>query len=365
MLGEDINGRMDSMMKCEQRKGVTSALIAALLFGVSTPLAKLAIAVADPVLVAGLLYLGSGFGLAVVRAFRSASGTERKETPLSPNDLPWLAGGILAGGVAGPIFLLLGLLTTTGSAASLLLNLEAVATASIAWIVFGENVDKRIFFGFVLILFGGILLSVTGGQHFAISSGAVLIAAACLFWGIDNNLTRKISGSDPYQIAMWKGFVAGAVNISIALCFGSKLPALSIVGGSAAIGFFGYGLSLVLFVRALRHLGTARTGAYFSTAPFAGAALAFAVGQGHADWRFLTACILMLAGVWLHLTERHEHPHVHDFHEHDHLHVHDEHHQHAHRPDDPPCEPHAHLHRHEPVVHSHPHYPDTHHRHDH
>ncbi|MEI6034047.1 MAG: DMT family transporter, partial [Verrucomicrobiae bacterium] len=202
-------------MRSGSNKGIASAILAAVLFGVSTPLAKLAISACDPVLVAGLLYLGSGFGLAAVRALRSASGAAQKETPVSVSDLPWLAGAILAGGVAGPVFLLLGLLTTTGSAASLLLNLEAVATASIAWVVFRENVDKRIFFGFALILFGGILLSIPGGGHFAISPGAGLIAAACLFWGIDNNLTRKISGSDPSQIAMWKGLVAGGVNVCI------------------------------------------------------------------------------------------------------------------------------------------------------
>jgi len=352
-------------MKSTPRSGITSAIVAALLFGASTPLAKLAISAADPVLVAGLLYLGSGFGLAVLRAVRSSSGTGQKETPVSRSDAPWLAGAILAGGVAGPIFLLLGLMTTPASEASLMLNLEAVATALIAWIVFRENVDKRIFFGFVLIMVGGIVLSLPHGQKFAISPGVILIVAACLCWGIDNNLTRRISGSDPSQIAMWKGLVAGMVSTGIALALGGKLPAAGIVFGTAVIGFFGYGLSLVLFVRALRDLGTARTGAYFSIAPFAGAALAFAVGQGQFDWRFCAAGILMLAGVWLHVTERHEHSHVHEPMDHEHLHVHDEHHQHGHSAEDPTGEPHAHSHRHQRLSHIHPHYPDTHHRHEH
>jgi drug/metabolite transporter (DMT)-like permease len=342
--------------------GIPIALGAAVLFGASTPLAKLALSSADPLLVAGLLYLGSGIGLFVVRSIRSG---QTMETPLSRTDLPWLAGAILAGGVVGPALLLLGLMTTSASAASLLLNLEAVATAAIAWIVFRENVDKRVGAGFALILLGGVFLSLPPKGGFALSEGVLLIAAACLCWGIDNNLTRKISGSDPSQIAMWKGLTAGAVNSGLALYTGAKLPPLNTILAVAAIGFLGYGVSLVLFVRALRHLGTARTGAYFSTAPFAGAALAFAMGQGRLDWAFCAAGILMLIGVWLHVTERHEHLHIHEPLEHEHLHYHDEHHQHEHSRCDPPGEPHAHRHRHAWLKHAHPHYPDIHHRHKH
>ncbi len=342
--------------------GILSALMAALLFGASTPFAKLALASANPLLVAGLLYLGSGVGLAIVRVVRHG---QEKETPLTRRDLPWLLGAILAGGVAAPALLLAGLLTTPASAASLLLNLEAVATAVIAWIIFRENVDRRVGAGFACILLGGVLLSLPPGGGAAVSGGALLIAAACLCWGIDNNLTRKISGSDPSQIAMWKGLVAGGVNAGLALAIGAKMPGATVTAGVALLGFLGYGVSLVLFVRALRHLGAARTGAYFSTAPFAGAALAFAIGQGRLDWAFFAAGILMLAGVWLHVTERHEHSHVHEPMEHEHLHFHDEHHQHAHGPGDPPGEPHAHRHKHPRIEHSHPHYPDTHHRHAH
>ena len=272
---------------------------------------------------------------------------------------------MLTGGVTGPALLLLGLLTTQASTASLLLNLEAVATAGIAWVIFRENVDKRVGVGFALILLGSILLSLPQEGGFAISGGALLIAAACLCWGIDNNLTRKISGSDPSQIAMWKGLTAGIVNTGLGLATGAKLPAVNIALGVALIGFLGYGVSLVLFVQALRYLGTARTGAYFSTAPFAGAGLAFALGQGRLDWAFWAAGILMLIGVWLHATERHEHRHIHEPMEHQHLHYHDEHHRHEHSPGDPPGEPHAHRHKHAPLAHSHPHYPDIHHHHDH
>ena len=351
-------------VKSSRNHGIASALGAALLFGASTPLAKLAVSSASPVLLAGLLYLGSGVGLAVLRMIRDAAEVRQIETALGGKDLPWLAGAILAGGVAGPVLLLLGLLKTSASAASLLLNLEAVATGAIAWVIFRENVDKRVGAGFSFIVLGGILLSLPH-EGFSVSSGSMLIAAACVCWGVDNNLTRKISGCDPSQIAMWKGLGAGFVNTAFALGFGARFPSAGVALGAAIIGFFGYGLSLVLFVGALRHLGAARTGAYFATAPFAGAALSFALGQGRLDWAFCAAGILMLAGVWLHATERHEHPHAHEALEHTHAHVHDEHHKHEHCPDDPPGEPHTHRHLHERLVHSHPHYPDIDHQHKH
>ncbi len=273
-------------------RGIPAALEAALLFGASTPLAKVALDAASPLLVAGLLYLGSGLGLALYRIV----GRPRSETPLTRSDLPWLAGAIAAGGIAAPALLLLGLSTTVASTASLLLNLEAVATAAIAWIVFRENVDRRIGLGFALILAGGILLSLPQAGSVAISPGALLVAGACLCWGIDNNLTCRISGSDPAQIAMWKGLSAGAVNTTFALTTGAQLPPTGPLLLTALVGFAGYGVSLVLFVRALRDLGTARTGAYFSTAPFAGAALAFILGQGRFDGIFAAAGALMAGG---------------------------------------------------------------------
>jgi drug/metabolite transporter (DMT)-like permease len=346
-------------------RGILYALGAAVLFGVSTPLAKLATTSAAPLLIAGLLYLGSGVGLAIVRRIRSASLGASSETPLKRADLPWFAGAILAGGVVAPGLLLFGLMSTSASAASLLLNLEAVATAVIAWVVFRENVDKRVGAGFACILLGGILLTLPMDGRVGFSAGALLVAAACACWGIDNNFTRKISGSDPSQIAMWKGLVAGVVNTALAMAIGAKQPSIGVSMGVAAIGFFGYGVSLVLFVRALRYLGTARTGAYFSTAPFAGAAFALVIGQGYIDWILCVSVLLMLVGVWLHLTEKHEHEHVHQPEEHEHAHVHDEHHQHEHSPDDPTGEPHTHRHKHGRLRHSHTHYPDLHHQHDH
>jgi drug/metabolite transporter (DMT)-like permease len=219
--------------------------------------------------------------------------------------------------------------------------------------------------GAAAILGGAIVLSWQGAGPGGLGLGALLVAGACLAWGIDNNLTRKLSGSDPVQIAMVKGLAAGATNLSLALSTGAHPPGPPLVAGAAAVGFLGYGVSLVLFVLALRHLGTARTGAYFSTAPFIGAALSLAMFGEPLSARLGLAAGLMGLGVWLHLSERHEHEHVHEALDHEHRHTHDAHHQHAHGPGDPPGEPHTHWHHHTPMRHKHPHYPDLHHRHGH
>jgi drug/metabolite transporter (DMT)-like permease len=349
------------------RRGIWYAISAAVLFGVSTPIAKALLLDAAPQLLAGLLYVGSGVGLAIVAASRSR-GRERREARLARRDVPWLGAAILFGGVVGPLLLMVGLIRTPASSASLLLNLEGVFTASIAWIVFRENVDRRIALGMLAIVVGGVVLSWEGRAEFGGLGGPFAIAAACLCWGIDNNLTQKVSGSDPVQTATLKGLIAGMVNVSIASIFGTRFPTGPVVGATLLVGFLGYGVSLVLFVLALRHLGAARTGAYFSLAPFVGAALATVVWRERPTIAFAAGAACMALGVWLHLSERHEHVHVHEELEHAHTHVHDEHHQHDHGPDDPPAtdpKPHSHRHRHEPLVHSHPHYPDTHHRHTH
>ena len=235
---------------------------------------------------------------------------------------------------------------------------------SIAWVVFRENVDRRILLGAFAILAGAVLLSWQGGPA-GVGWGALLIAGACLAWGIDNNLTRKLSGADPVQIAMLKGLAAGAVSLGLALARGAVLPAPVTLLGAGLIGFLGYGVSLTLFVLALRHLGTAHTGAYFSTAPFIGGAVAVGLFGELVTARLLGAALLMAIGITLHLIERNEHEYVHEEMLHEHAHVHDAHHQHAHGPGDPSGEPHVHAHRHTRLVHTHPHYPDLHHRHGH
>lgn len=344
--------------------GVACALVAAALFGASTPLAKLLLGEGvGPVLLAGLLYLGSGCGLSLWWVARSRRA--KSEASLSRADLPWLFGATAFGGVAGPVLLLLGLAATPASTASLLLNLEGVLTALLAWFVFKENFDRRIALGMLAIVVGGVVLSWAGRPEAGVPWGPLAVAGACLCWAIDNNLTRRVSAADPVQIAALKGLVAGAVNTGIALAAGAKVPGLAAILGAAGVGFVGYGLSLVSFVLALRHLGTARTGAYFSTAPFVGAAVSLVLFRESVSWPLVAAGGLMALGVWLHLTERHAHEHEHEELVHEHAHVHDDHHQHAHGPDDPTGEPHAHTHRHTPMRHSHPHYPDSHHRHKH
>ncbi|MFZ6875699.1 DMT family transporter [Undibacterium sp. Di27W] len=348
-------------------KGVIYALMAAALFGASTPFAKLLLAKASPLSVAGILYLGSGLGLLLWYVLRAALArkTGGETVGLKRQDLPWLSGAVVAGGIAGPVLLMLGLSMTAASSAALLLNMEGVLTATLAWFVFRENFDRRIFIGMVLIIAAGILLSWEQIPVLGMPWGALAIIAACLCWAIDNNLTRKISASDAVQIAGIKGLVAGAVNVAIALAMGASFPETTTILATGVVGFCGYGLSLVMFVLALRHLGTARTGAYFSAAPFVGAVIALLMLGDRPSPLFWLAAILMAAGIWLHLTEHHEHAHEHEAMEHAHEHVHDEHHQHEHDFAWNGKQPHAHAHRHLPMVHAHAHYPDIHHRHGH
>jgi drug/metabolite transporter (DMT)-like permease len=345
-------------------RGAYLALGAAVLFGASAPLAKSLLESMAPQLLAGLLYAGSGVGLAVLRATRRTRGEAR----LARSDMPWLAGAIALGGVIAPVVLMIGLTRTPASGASLLLNLEGVFTALLAWFVFHEHFDRRIALGMLAIVAGSTVLAWEGNAAWGGLLGPLAVAAACFCWAADNNLTQKVSGGDPVQIAMLKGLTAGAVNTSVALAMGARFPSGGGVVAALLVGFFSYGLSLVLFVLALRHLGTARTGAYFSTAPFVGAALSLMLFRERPSTSLLVAGTLMAIGVWLHLTERHEHEHSHEALDHAHAHVHDAHHQHEHGPDDPPVtdpKPHTHGHQHAPMKHSHAHFPDIHHRHSH
>jgi drug/metabolite transporter (DMT)-like permease len=349
-----------------QRGGVVAALVAAALFGASTPAAKILLAGVQPAMLAGVFYASSGLALGAWWMIRNRLRRARPEAPLRIGDLGWLAGAILAGGVLGPVLLMVGLRGTQAAAGSLLLNLEGVLTAALAWFVFRENFDRRIFAGMVCILGGGIVLSWSGGR---VEGGpvwpALAIAGACLAWAIDNNLTRKISASDPVQIASLKGLVAGPTSILLGMAAGEQLPGNVYLAGGAVAGAVGYGLSLTLFISALRQIGTARTAAYFSVAPFVGAVLSIVVLGDRVTWRLAAAGLLMAFGVWLHLTERHAHDHAHEPVEHEHRHTHDEHHAHRHGPGADEGQPHSHPHTHQPLIHSHPHYPDIHHRHGH
>ena len=347
------------------RTGLCLALLSAVLFGISTPFAKLLLDGMTPQMAAGLLYLGSGTGLALVLAARRALRLPtHDEAPLTRADVPCLLAVIASGGVAGPLLLMIGLARTDAASASLLLNLESIATLLIAWVVFRENVDRRLMLGALAIVLGAGVLSWQG--HATLAPGALYIAAACLCWGIDNNLSGRLSAADPVRIAMIKGVAAGSVNLLVALLVQhAGLPGAGIAAGAAVVGFLGYGVSLVLFMLGLRHLGAARTGAYFALAPFMGAVMSLFVFHTHDIARLLVAGVLMGIGLWLHLTERHSHYHVHEPMEHTHRHTHDAHHQHTHGPDDPPGEPHTHRHVHTELAHTHAHYPDLHHRHGH
>ena len=328
--------------------GVLSALGAAVLFGSATPLAKGLLASISPWMLAGLLYLGSGLGLALYRHLTSADSVV-----LPVAERRWFAGAIVSGGIVGPVLLMIGLSRSSASAASLLLNMEGVFTALLAWFAFKENFDRRIALGMLAIMAGAVVLSWPSDAKTSALWPALAILGACLAWGIDNNLTRKVSLTDASWIAMVKGVVAGSVNLLIAL----GLAAMT-------IGFLSYGISLVLFVLGLRHLGTARTGAYFSVAPMFGAFLAVLLCEPITT-SLVIAALLMGCGVYLHLSEVHEHEHDHDALTHEHLHRHDDHHIHDHDTPWTTDEPHSHRHEHALLTHRHAHYPDAHHNHTH
>jgi drug/metabolite transporter (DMT)-like permease len=340
--------------------GVQAALAAALLFGAGTPVAKLMLADVSPWMLAGLLYLGSGVGLGLYRLVRRTARVRLERRDLLP-----LTGAVFFGGLVGPVLLMFGLIGMPASGASLLLNAEGVATALLAWFVFRENFDRRIALGMAAIIAGAIVLSWPGQADFAGIWPSLAILGACAAWGVDNNLTRKVALHDATWLAAVKGLGAGPVNLGIAFLLGASLPPLPNVGAAMLTGLFAYGISLVLFIVALRHVGTARAGAYYSIAPFFGAMLAIALGDP-VTVPLLVAGVLMGLGVWLHLTERHEHPHTHEPFEHDHWHTHaDAHHQHTHDYPVPAGTRHRHHHAHAELTHSHEHYPDSHHRHSH
>ena len=361
------------------KPGVLAALASAFLFGAGTPLAKMLLDSVSPWLLAGLLYLGSGIGLALYRALRQKTGEagDADRPHLEKGEARWLVAAVLCGGVIAPVLLMAGLASLPASHAALLLNAEAVLTALLAWVVFRENFDRRIAAGMAAIVAGAAVLSWPSGADGAAGAGlsiaavwpSLAVLAACFFWALDNNFTRKVSLADASWIACVKGLTAGVTNLALALALGASWPGASQIPAAMAVGFFAYGVSLALFVVGLRHLGTARAGAYFSCAPFVGALFAVLVLNEPVSWQLLAAASLMAFGVWLHLTEHHAHAHMHEPLAHEHVHTHgvndkgDLHHLHRHTPAFEG--EHSHRHRHEPVRHTHAHYPDAHHRHEH
>ena len=345
--------------KALPHQGVLIAIGAAVLFGAGTPFAKLLLNEINPWLLAGLFYLGSGIWLTIYRILVKAP-----KVKMPKSEMLWFAGAILAGGIVAPVLLMFGLTKTPASGASLLLNAEGVFTALLAWVVFKENFDRRIALGMLAIVAGSAVLSWQGDASFTGLWPALALLGACFAWGIDNNLTRKVSLTDATWIASIKGLVSGVVNISLAFLLGAALPSWLNITEAAVVGFLSYGVSLTLFVVSLRFLGTARTGAYFATAPFMGALIALALGEP-LTMPLVIAGLLMAFGLWLHLTEHHIHAHRHIEIEHEHIHVHDEHHQHVHVFPITDSEKHSHLHKHNSLTHTHEHFPDVHHQHEH
>ena len=336
--------------------GLFPALAAPLLFGAGIAASKALLADTDPVLLAGGLYLASGLGLGAWSLL-----APRTEAPLRKPDLPWLAAVAVSGGIVGPLLLMLGLKALPANAASLLLNLEAALTALLAWAVFRENLGPRAAGGIACIIAGAAALSWQGSPSVGSFWGSLAVAGACLAWAVDNNLSQKLSAKDPVQVAAVKGLAAGSFNLALAFSLGASLPSGRSLGLMAAVGLLCYGLSLVCFLRALRLIGAARTGACFSLAPFIGAAAGVLLLGEDFSARLAAAASAMAAGLWLMGSERHEHSHLHEG-LHEHRHSHDEHHHHEH-PGAEAGKEHSHPHSHEGLSHSHPHQPDIHHRH--
>lgn len=362
----------NSGLENNSRTGILLGLASALLFALSTPVAKVLLQSTSPLMLAALFYCGSGLGLALVAAWRRYAGAAEtldvNEPSINRSELPWLIPAIICGGILAPISMMKGLSLEGAAASSMLLNLEGVFTAALAWVVFKENVDRRVFTGMVCILLGGGLLSV--GKQFSLEQldfapGSLAIVLACLLWAADNNFCRKVSTSDSVLVAMSKGLIAGGVNLAIAFSCGEHLPKLPVAAAALTVGFLSYGLSLVCYLTAQRFLGTARTGAYFASAPFIAAVLAIVILHEPMSQSLAAAAVLMITGLYLHLTEHHSHDHQHEEVEHSHMHVHDLHHQHEHEDGQDVHEPHTHKHKHERMVHSHEHYPDSHHEHTH
>lgn len=355
-----------------QRRYALYALFAAVLFGASAPGAKLLLGDVQPLSLAALLYIGCGLSVLGYRvAQHMASPARQREAGLARNDMPWLVGAVLAGGVAAPILLLLGLEATPAATASLLLNFEAVATALIAVVVFREAVGGRVVVSLALVTLAAILLTLNPAGEWGLSLGALAILGACALWGLDNNLTRNISAKDPLQIVLVKGLGAGAISLILAMLLDQSLPALPVIAAGMALGALSYGLSIVLYIRSLRGLGAARAGALFGTAPIAGVLISFIVFRELPEPAFLVALALSVVAIVLLLRESHEHAHVHEPGTHDHQHRHDDgHHNHGHHNHDHSdmtdrSYTHSHAHTHEWLEHAHAHAPDIHHRHAH
>ena len=308
---------------------------------------------------AALLYAGA----AVVAWFLRRPAA--KEAGIQKSDWPRLFAMAGSGAVIGPVALAWGLQHTSGSSASLMLTLEAVFTAVLAWRWYGETLDKRVIAAVVLLLTGGVVLVIEQGTLGHVQLwGLLAVMLATVAWGVDNTLSRGVADRDPGQVVLVKAVLGLVCTLALATLFDEPTPLATTAMGLVAVGATGYGLSLRFYLLAQRTFGAARTGSVFAFAPFIGAIGALALGDRSGSGLMVMAGALMMLGVLLHLMEAHAHEHTHDPLEHEHSHRHDDgHHDHVHAL--MPTDPHNHRHKHEPVTHSHAHVPDAHHEHSH
>ena len=341
------------------QRGGLLALLAAALFGLSTPLVQGFGAGVGPFTTAALLYGGAALVAAVMR--RPAT----REAQLRRGDLPRLVAMASMGAVVGPVALAWGLQRTSGSSASLMLTLEAVFTALLAWRWYGETLDRRVIVAVALLLVGGVVLVLEQGLVGQVQLlGLLAVTVATVAWGIDNTLSKGVADRDPGQVVLVKAVLGTLATVLMGWLWNEPVPGLGPALALLAVGATGYGLSLRFYLLAQRAFGAARTGSVFAFAPFIGAFGAFALGDRSGSWLMGVGGLLMVCGVVLHLAERHEHAHVHEALEHEHAHTHDDgHHTHTH--DVMPSGSHSHWHHHAPVEHTHPHVPDAHHGHSH
>jgi drug/metabolite transporter (DMT)-like permease len=342
------------------------ALIAASLFGISAPLSKLLLGNIPPLQLAGLLYLGSGLTLLLLKLLLKVAKSDGKEASLHKPDFPWLLGAVISGGVLAPMALMYGLSTTPAATASILLNFEAVSTTLLAAMLFREHIGKRVVVALSLLTLASLTLALNTSGTMGFSIGTLFIVLACILWGIDNNLTRNISSKDPAIIVIVKGIGAGSFSFVLSLLTGNELPSVSNAFLALIVGGACYGASLMLFILALRGLGSARSSALFASAPFIGALASFVIFQEAPTFQFVVSIPLMMAGAYLLFKETHLHSHEHKKNVHDHIHSHsDDHHTHTHNEQLSSTEKHSHRHQHDTVRHFHNHMPDLYHRHEH
>ena len=350
-------------MKSKRHIAISSAVLAALLFGISSPVSKIFLIEIPPTLMAALLYLGAGLGMIFISLIKRVKSKEQKEAKITKKELPFVLGMILLD-IAAPIFLMLGLTMTTAANASLLNNFEIVATSLIALLIFKETIGKRLWFAIALITLASAILSVEDLSSFSFSLGSVFVLLASISWGFENNFTRMLSIKNPMEVVIIKGFGSGIGSLFIAFLLNEQANSISYIIAALVLGFFAYGLSIFFYVSAQRELGAARTSAYYAIAPFIGVGLSFLIFREMPTISFVIALLIMIAGAYFASNEKHKHLHKHTATTHEHRHSHtDEHHNHTH--EDSITGEHSHIHFHEDLTHIHTHTPDIHHNHEH